>query len=653
MCGGNEVLWTFLGETMPRSNRDILAASYLSPPYSSHPSKGIRNSPAALRVIYLATAALLNLPLASTFAQDSAETILVRRVVPANLHEELDVSKFKSIVAKSLPLAVTVGRNDTLSGLISKKFRISQGWTPAAYAETLSHVMASNNIENPTSDLKIGQQISLPDLPVTAQIAKVKNNPELTNSRMSVLRQWGAQEKALISKNSTNLAPAGVEGSELQLREILISDLHLLSTPKSNTTLEKLRENSDYEVLQERMSVALAQTPDVVNSLSLLSTPEVNFLSSFLARQPTTKPLLVILDDGWPSQPDFLHAAKFVIDASREIRQKFGLQDTTHGDSKNLKELESQYMQGTQFCDQTCEYPNLKTHAAMIRKSLSEFTDIDTSSRVEVMYLPLNKAQLFSENILTEIVQVALLADSVVDGLVLNAPGVKPPPDKKRGAPGFASAESDAAKILRPTYLSNPQKIYSGTEMSTETDKGIIDSVVNFLWLYSMASQRPHFLSMSWTAPQLKYSPLFRPNGYGLWFAASGNNPSINVQSDAIQFAARSSDPGDVLAVENLSSACPSSKLTDDFEINVLGLAFPGRITSGLCGSSFSTPRVAWLLAAKEAIKGTKQLPYTPEWNTWTAKARGKLLALKNLQQSGESRYQVSLWQLLSEQPPK
>jgi hypothetical protein len=104
--------------------------------------------------------------------------------------------------------------------------------------------------------------------------------------------------------------------------------------------------------------------------------------------------------------------------------------------------------------------------------------------------------------------------------------------------------------------------------------------------------------------------------------------------------------------VVNLASACESSKFTTDPAVPVFGFAFPGRISSDHCGTSFSTPRLAWFLAAYEAIKGEPVQPYTEPWNQWRVKKRHTLMGLQSSQQTGESRYKVSLWQLLEEPAP-
>jgi len=588
---------------------------------------------------------------AMSSAQDSEPTVLVRRVVPANFHDiNFDQGKFNDLLTNSTNRAVLVKPDSTVSDLLKEQYNMSRSWTPAVYERLKAHVLALNKVHDPTKDLKGGQILMLPDLPRTAQInlKRGKADPSQTKSSMAI--KWDLKSQAFAGSPKVSSTSAGTAATELQIRVFPVSALLGLKLPSNTTPLDALIDNHEYQVMQEEMTVTFAGAPVDTDSVALLSTPEKNSLRNFLARPAITKPLVVILDDSYPTQNDFFSAVKFVISASREIRQKFGLEDAAHGDSAALLMVEKNYRQGTLFCDD-CEYPKLKLHSAMIRKSLEELREADTNQRVEVIYLPINAAQPFSKELFAEILNVSLLADSVANGLVLMAPGIQPPEGLRRGTPVFSSIAPQIEKLLAPKGLYDPLSAYSGGTMTAKTDRGIIDGIVNFLWLYSMASQRPHFLSMSWTSPNLKYPVLFRPNGYGLWLAAAGNDPQINVHAALRQFAARSSDPGDVLAVENLQSACETSTITSD-DVPVFGFAFPGRISSSFCGTSFSTPRIAWFLAAYEAIKGKPIKPYSYAWNLWRASKRTKLMALQTSQQTGEDRYRVSPWQLLEEPTP-
>lgn len=585
--------------------------------------------------------------------QENESTVLIRRVVPANFHKaDFDSATIERILASSLNRATVVEPEATLSGILQEQFNVSQSWTPAVYEKVESHVRALNDIQNPKLDLKSGQTLKLPDLPRTSQIY-LKQRPRDPHVKISIAKDWDPVTNAYKGTPQIGKNASGTAETELQIRILPLAELQSLPLPNATRTRSELIENYEIQVMQERMTLTLADGEMSPSESTLLTQSQKSTLSKMLALPPKTKPILVIFDDAIPMQKDFFRSAEFVINASREIRKRFGLQDTKHRESEALSKLENSYRQGTLFCDEDCEYPKLKLHSAMIRESLKELQEIDTSQRVEVIYLPVNAAQPFSNELLSEILNVTLLADSLLENLALIDSDAAPSVSLKRPKPDYSSIAPQVETILKPSWLHTPLSPYKiGDVMTLQTDRAIVDGIVNFLWLYSMASQRPHFLSMSWSAPNLKYPTLFRPNGYGIWLAAAGNNPLINVHTTLRQFAARSSDPGDVLVVGTQKAACGSSTITTDTDVLVFGLIFPGRISKDLCGTSFSTPRLGWFLAAFEAIKGETVKPGTAAWNLWRTTKRARLINLQNTKLTGEARFSVSPMDLLEEANP-
>lgn len=115
-----------------------------------------------------------------------------------------------------------------------------------------------------------------------------------------------------------------------------------------------------------------------------------------------------------------------------------------------------------------------------------------------------------------------------------------------------------------------------------------------------------------------------------------------------MQFAYRSTNPGDVVAVENSDSAkylCSSSRITQVEGVDVLGVGYPGDISgTNLCGSSFSTPRVAWLLAARAAYIATP--PTEAERSLWQAREKTRIKNMRTLTAQSSTRFNVT-WQKL------
>jgi hypothetical protein len=182
------------------------------------------------------------------------------------------------------------------------------------------------------------------------------------------------------------------------------------------------------------------------------------------------------------------------------------------------------------------------------------------------------------------------------------------------------------------------------------TDQALVEQLAFFLHLYSEATQTPHFLSMSWVARKFSLQVYFPEHSYGLMLAAAGNAADINIHEKPVLFASRSTNPGDVIAVENSDEKewlCSSSRFTQSTEVDVLGVGFSGSVTdSSLCGTSFSTPRVSWLLGAREAYVVTP--PGTEaEYAMWQAKQKKRIRTLTSPTAIKSARFHVTWQQLI------
>lgn len=578
------------------------------------------------------------------------EDLLVIRVVPRKYHlDQVDPKYLSGLLEYSFAKLLTVKPGQTLSGILQEQFNVTEKWAPLTYERFASHVQMANGIRNPEKDLRAGQVLLLPDMPRGAETLNTLGGPmtKLAQVTFGTIGKDSRLTKAPRPLNQVSmLSPIEIQVRSMKRSQYAAQNVNFLSTRK------QMMDSGQPMPLNGELVATMAVDDAASGAVDDASK---KLITRLLQAPVKTRPYVVVLDDSWPSQEDFHHSVRFILDAASKIREAYSLQDS-RGDSRDVISLKAELDRnhyGTTFCDNDCEYPQLKWHSAMIRRSLDEFSQLDKQQRVEVVYIPLNVAQRYARNVLGEMMRLALLADMVSNQLVLKTPSGYYPTGMQPGIPDFESVDKFVDTLLSPVRLSSIPPTYTpGADLQVSTDKSIIDAVVNFMVLYSAASQRPHFISMSWTSPRNSLPATFRDDApYGLWIAAAGNNKNVNVQSELPLFAGRSTVPGDFIAVQNTAtSGCDTSKLSSNPALRVYGLAFPGKIDAGHCGTSFSTPRVAWLLALRQAAKGMPVTPSADEnWTQWKAAQMEAVFHLTRPDLTGEDRYRVTVPQLLDE----
>lgn len=566
--------------------------------------------------------------------------ILLWRVVPADLHDpNFSAKTFKALVTKSLPRRVQVEVNDTLSAVVRRHFNVSSTWTPAVYGALVEQIRRANNLEK-DSDLRPGPLI-VPDLPQTSKSKPSAFNVQNASAKISRLdlgaSAWDASQKALIgSPVVTALGRVGAQ-SVMQIRQMPLEEAAPFAEPA-----DEVPSNLSYAGLRVPFTAELSAEPGAESAAGGCPTVDPA-LATILAGKPRVQATVVVLDDSWPDDEEFLKARDFVVSASKQIRAQFRLD----GVPPNLGDIdELSKMKATSFPPGILPYPALKTHASAIKASLRPFSCNDKGHGVNVVFIPMGTAQAGARPLLREILYLAYLAriksNNFNAQLVWSTPQ-KDQIDTARGfaAKGFADQKGKISPFLSPF---NP----NGTN-SIVTDQALIEQLAFFLRLYSDASQSPHFLSMSWTSRELAWQIYFPEYSYGLMLAAAGNNAMVDVHAKRVQFAYRSTNPGDVVAVENSDSSkylCSSSHFSQAAGIDILGVGYPGEIANTtLCGTSFSTPRVAWLLAAREAYIANPPVS-EDERSVWQNQQKSRIKNLRTIALQDSMRFNVT-WQKL------
>ena len=547
-----------------------------------------------------------------------------------------------SAIAESSPTEVwSVGNGETVSAQLQSRFNISATWTPAVYEAALERVRALN----PGIDfekLQPGATVKLPRLPSTGKSDPGPNpanrvpNLLLPTSRSQY--RWSDEVEAFTGTPAPVAAVARAAQSEMQFFRMRASEAAIF--------IEALRRMGGDRVRfgqSGRMAVALggrAGQPSQIQSV--LTTAQATKIRDRLAAAGNgPRPVVVVLDDSMPDHASFANAKRFVLDASAAIRTAYQL-----GPSPNTEVITNLADVVTTSADLL--YPNLRTHAAMIHAALDEFSGLDANKTISVVYLPLSATQIQAVPLIREILYLGQLLKTMNPTL---PPAVTASIEKRRGAEDLAKQIVDDNDVLKAAIL----QPFSGSQVFVNTDSMYLESLSIVLKYFSAATGRPHVTSFSWTAPNLQLTTYFDTGAYGWRVTAAGNGVPNGQAVDilkppTLQFAYRGFDPKDFLVVANSTgsaTSCPTNTF-DQANVVVLGLAFPGNVTSTICGTSFSAPRVAWLLAAREVISGKKIAPGdTASMNAWISAKQSLIVNLHHAAVPFVERYSFDIDRLL------
>jgi hypothetical protein len=573
--------------------------------------------------------------------------------------------RLAEVARESLPQQFVVAPSQTISGILRDKYRVSKSYTPEAYDILVEDVKQRNSLDDKLT-ISAGQKLLIPDLPPRAQMPIPGSTPRpapplLTTSFVKLKDQLAMVAQSTQHKPANQLYKTAVQVISLKTADAAGLPLNLGSV---NTPLSDRVQTGQLLRLNQVIKVSAQQDATVGAGAAgrfSLSPAERVALTHYLAQSGTTNPpispVVIVLDDAFPSSPDFRAAVDFVGTASTAIAHAYGLPADPAWEEMRaqIKDLDTYYCLD-------CEYPKLKLHSSLIKTSLEPLVAQDIKHRVKVIYLPFDVRQRFSKDILGEILRVSWMGLRLKNSLVLQQGNSFYPPGGVRVDASAINSEATnfARDILSDKQLGNGSNLLSIVDasghydLSFTTDQAIIEGVQRFLWLYSYATNQPHFLSLSWTAANHLYPPAILDHPYGLILAAAANDPKRRVQGDGQMYAALN-DGYPVFAVGNSSFSqdnlhCGYSAISDKDGLPVLGVLFPGAVTDSICGTSFSTPRSAWAFAAREAVKGTRPAMMNAGYTNWigarvnTWKPTGTL--------AGDDRYKKSLWDILEVNNP-
>jgi len=394
------------------------------------------------------------------------------------------------------------------------------------------------------------------------------------------------------------------------------------------------------------MQVDLSLEPATVLGSQVLTEVTASLIKTKLSSAWSgPRPVVIIVDDSVPDNQEYAATKVFLTDISKTVRETYKL-----GDSPYASEIEAlPSLMPAESPDSL--FPNLKTHSSLIKQSLLEFVALDTGSRISVIYVPLGATQIGVAPLLKELVYLAQLLKIVRPTLPPAITASQIQRTQAKAATEVIVAGNPAAfqyGVLMPL---------DGSELSVTTDSLLLEAIGIVISYYTDAARRPYWLSFSWTAPKFVFPTYFEAATYGMKFVAAGNQKKPLASADFLQleleYASRAATSQDFVVVMNSTGAavgCPSNLFNDE-GLNVATVAYPGNATDKYCGTSFSTPRAAWLAAARESALGQRIAPPISKQGklAWLGAQHAAILTLKQATQSDIfGRYSLDVKQFFS-----
>jgi len=558
-------------------------------------------------------------PQLPTPADAGDQQVVIWRSVRNDFHDKTISTEFvQEVVTKTPTAPLKVPNGSSLSATLQKTLRISATWTPKMYQELVARIAEVNGIKD-IDRIPAGAEILVPQVPTVGKKLKPTFAKTWLGQNIKVGFEWTGDA---LAQTSFTREPAAIAAPQ--------EEIQYFSVPRNQAAAYRL-DNLNAQGVSGPILVNLAQELAPSAAKTVLTPTTANLIKSKLATASGSRPVLVIVDDSIPDNAEYAKAKAFVIAASKDIRKTFLLGDSPYFDQvvalSDEMGLESP----------STLFPNLKTHASLIKQSLLEFTALDPPpmERVTVIYLPLGATQLGTAPLIWEILYLAQIIKVVRPPM---PPLVTTRSDQRNAA---ADATAKIIESNRAAFKNGVTMPLDSGDLSVTTDSLYLEALGIVLSYYADATRSPYVLSFSWTAQKFTYPTYFDAASYGLKFAAAGNQkksvPGLNFLDEELEYASRAANSNDFVVVMNSTgtlSTCPSN-FFDDTGLTVASLAYPGEATSQYCGSSFSTSRAAWLTAARDAAVG-QQLPLPVSMQgkrAWVTAQHNAILGIKQAAQ--------------------
>jgi hypothetical protein len=551
-------------------------------------------------VVVVACAGLIATLPQSSLAQKNGETggkqILVQILVNTAYDDSEASLKQISTLIKGLPVRrVQFGKNDNPSSLILREYGISTykhdaaSYLPKTYKLIEQTVLSMNGVNRP-EELRHGR-IRIPELPRKALEDPNAGNPLNSIPILSVI---SASAISVRKDPPTNVADLEFVGTaDVSSLGRPAAQNHLLDLSFSAAFAKKILNEPAFQkavtgVFNYPMTMTLGAEDNAQDEIAtvdhlVLSEAQRRSIQDLLATNAQREVLVFILDTGWPDATSYADSKRTLHELVRFTQQQFfGRELAKIPDSKPFVEPSNAH----------CKY---------VSRALAELRKLDSKDHIKIIYVPLTKEQNAAP-LLTELLQT----EYVRGATKYSEKQLKVPKDLLK------RSRAAAENTVRTSY---PDK-WNGNEI--DTDKSILDAILDLGNSYAKEKNTVFFVNESWTVPHDEYHVYYPTTLYGVVLAAAGN-AGINITAAQLDFADRSTSHKDTLAVMNLRPGlarlpCNSSYISEKVVDKAMAVAFDGEVVgTTICGTSFAAPRIAWILAADEAVRKAALDPTTWE----------------------------------------
>jgi hypothetical protein len=495
---------------------------------------------------------------------------------------------------------------------VSVVTRTALTFLPKTYTLLERAILRMNKVAKP-EDLPSGGEIEIPYIPKKALVdfntLKTMNRvPSIAEFSAEILKPTVSQPLSTAEVNIAEPPKVLAEGRpatqsqsvELEIPQELVPQI---MQDSAFTTL------ADADVFNFMLPVQLAgsgaSSPDHSQDHAVLSDDQHKLISGLLASKAQRDAILFVLDTGWPDP-----------DTYRQSQSDL---------STIIAKVWMDYFHQPPPTRTIGAFPGNPTnpHCGNIQRALGELTALDSNKRIKIIYIPLTKEQNASAT-LADLLQTKYLYWLMK-------------PSKFAAAPRKSDVQ-EARKWAEQTVDKFFPEKWVGDDV--HTDKSVLDSILVLGQAYTEKLNTVFFVNESWTVPHDEYFIAFESPQRGAILAAAGNS-GTNINTGFVDFAERCLLNKDTIAVVNARAdqpddglLCCSSKV-DPRNLDVaFAVAFDGEISgqtcSSLCGTSFSAPRVAWLLAADEVLRSSNL-----DITQWALSLQQRLTALRDQQATG------------------